>query len=223
MACHLNARLIASAFAFLLVSGFPGTAAETLAPSDERNPANSIANAAFVDSPGVQEGGVSRISFPYWQFSAGTLAGKKPGEEAKGFPSFMLVTSYHFPVRLSAGVGVGLDIMDYMVAPLYADLKFLPATDRSYRLYLYMQAGHSFPIDKTSELWAATHRNSGGIFLGTGAGILFPGREDFRLFIQAGFRYNELGIDITNNWANTRSRIINQYNRLELRIGIYFS
>jgi hypothetical protein len=215
MAFQLNTRLITIIVGLLLFSGFPGMAAETVfMASDRIESADSIKQLDVKDSPG---------SFPYWQFSAGTLAGKKPGEDPKGFPSFMLVTSYQFPVPLSAGVGVGLDIMDYMVAPIYADLKYLPATDRSYRLYVYMQAGHSFPLDKTSEQWMGTHRNSGGILLGTGAGILFPGREDFRFFIQAGFRYNELGITITNSWSNTQSRIINQYNRLELRIGIYFS
>lgn len=178
---------------------------------------------AGTDPKDVQGGIEARESSVYWQFSAGTLAGKKPNEEARGYQSFMFVSSYRLTPAVSSGIGIGLDLMDHIVVPLYADLKLLPPVERSYRPFLYIQAGKSFPVSKTSESQIETHLNRGGIFLGTGAGIFLPGREDFRWFVQVGFRYNELGIDVTNNWTDRQSKLIHQYHRLELRLGIFFS
>jgi hypothetical protein len=155
-----------------------------------------------------------------WQFSAGTLAGKKENQYSKGLPSYLLVISYKFNPWFSIGAGLGIDVMEHMAVPAFAEFKILLPVKRSYYPYLYFKSGHSFTIKSEKTQYPYEIGHSGGYLLGTGAGILLPGREDFRWFIQAGFRANELKTD-ASPW--TSGQIIHVYRRLELRIGVFFN
>jgi hypothetical protein len=155
-----------------------------------------------------------------WQFSAGTLAGKKEHQDPKGLPSYLLIISYRFSPWFSAGGGLGIDVMEHMAVPAFAELKMLLPVKRSYYPYLYFKSGHSFTLNSEKSYNPYRIEHSGGYVLGTGAGILLPGREDFRWFIQAGFRANELKTH-SSPWVS--GRVIHVYRRLELRIGVFFS
>jgi hypothetical protein len=155
-----------------------------------------------------------------WQFSVGTLAGKKEHQDPKGLPSYLLLISYRFSPWFSAGAGLGIDVMEHMAVPAFAEFKLLLPVKRSYYPYLYFKSGHSFTLNSEETHHHYNIEHSGGYLLGTGAGILLPGREDFRWFIQAGFRANELK---THASPGISGRIIHVYRRLELRIGVFFS
>jgi hypothetical protein len=150
-----------------------------------------------------------------WQFSIGTLAGNKNKQNMNGVPGIMMATSYRFTERISLGIGLGIEVMEYTTAPLYADFKFHPPVNRSYSPYLYANAGKSLPIRNPS--------GTGGFMSGAGAGVLFPGGTDVGWYLQAGFRYNELRTEIPHGWGNRQSVMIQVYHRLELRLGVYFN
>ena len=184
---------------------------------DKEDPNNQARDSSKRETIPFQEKG------SFWQFSIGTLAGKNIQQETKGMPSFNFMYSYKFNRSVSAGFGIGLDIMDYMAAPAYFDLKLHLPVNRSYFPYFYIKSGKSFSVSDPGELNGMKSRNTGGFLIGTGAGIFLPGREDFRWFLQAGFRYNELNTELTQIWLDRKSNIIYSYQRLDVSIGVYFN
>lgn len=159
----------------------------------------------------------------FWQFSIGTLTGKNVQQETDRMPSFSFMYSYKFNRTVSAGFGIGVDIMDYAAAPVYIDIKFHLPVNRSYFPYLYLKSGKSFSLSDSGQLNGMASRNTGGFLAGVGAGIFLPGREDFRWFLQAGYRYSELNTEMTQAWWGTSSSLLYTYPRIDVSFGVFFN
>jgi hypothetical protein len=164
----------------------------------------------------------SQKSGVYWQFSVGALTGKSAEDRSEGMISFRALTSYRFTRWFSAGIGIGADMLEYTVLPLFADFKLMLPVERSYYPYLYANSGYSFPLKKSKETKFSSTEYFGGPMVGTGAGILLPGREDFRWYIEGGLRYSEIRMDIRHAGL-FKSTLIYYYFRPELRLGVFFN
>jgi hypothetical protein len=169
------------------------------------------------------EPSLSLINGLFWQFSIGTLAGNKNKQDMNGVPGIMMMTSYRFNRRISFGIGLGIEVMEYTAAPFYADFKLHLPVNRPYSPYLYGNAGKSMPLGKPPESFGIHNKYTGGFMSGVGAGIFLPGGEDFGWYFQAGFRYNELRTELSHGWVYWQSEIIHYYHRLELRLGVFFN
>lgn len=138
-------------------------------------------------------------------------------------PGMMMMASYRFNKRISCGIGLGIEVMEYAAAPLFADFKLHLPVNRSYSPFLYANAGKSMPLGKPAESFSVLYNYTGGFMSGAGAGILFPGGKNFGWYFKAGFRYNELRTEITQTWINRQSMIIHYYHRAEVRLGVFFN
>jgi hypothetical protein len=164
----------------------------------------------------------SKKSGFYWQLSVGVLTPKSSEDRSEGMISFRALTSWQFTRWFSAGIGIGADMLEYTVIPVFADFKLLLPVERSYYPYLYAKAGYSLPLKQIKETKYSKAEYFGGPMFGTGAGILLPGREDFRWYIEGGLRYSEIKMDITHP-GHFKRTLIYYYYRPELRLGIFFN
>jgi hypothetical protein len=195
----------------------PEVYANPLSPENEPSTLFS-----FTDTTIVPLTARSQKSGVYWQFSVGVLTGKSAEDRSEGMISFRALTSYQFTRWFSAGIGIGADMLEYTVLPVFADFKLMLPVERSYYPYLYAKSGYSFPLKKSKETKFSTTDYFGGPMFGTGAGILLPGREDFRWYIEGGLRYSEISMDLRHAGLFKRTHIY-YYFRPELRLGVFFN
>lgn len=115
-----------------------------------------------------------------------------------------------------------MDLLEYMAAPIYGNIHLHLQVDRTYHPYLFFRSGYSFPLGKGDDGPVYKFDRLGGYMLGTGAGILLPGDDDIRFYLQAGYRYQELRTDRTHTDTGVVMNYSTFYNRLELTIGVFF-
>ncbi len=185
-------------------------------------PEELITGLHFADTISVPVPSGSHRSGLYWQFSIGSLTGKSFEDGSAGVISLMMLSSYQINNWFSAGLAIGIDMLEYMALPLCVDFKLLLPVKRSYYPYLYTKSGYSLPARKTGETNFNKSEYFGGPVFGVGAGIFLPGREDFRWYIQAGYRYSELRME-SKPAGGFKRELLYYYHRPELRLGVFFN
>ncbi len=156
------------------------------------------------------------------QASAGFLAGKSDHGDPASLPAFSILAASRVSPRFSLGLGTGMDLLEYMAAPVYGNIHMHLQVDRTYHPYLFFRSGYSFPLGKANDEPVYKFDRLGGYMLGTGAGILLPGDDHIRFYLQAGYRYQELRTDRTHTDTGVVVNYSTFYNRLELTIGVFF-
>lgn len=117
-------------------------------------------------------------------------------------PSFTLSGGYRFNEHWAAGAGIGIEIFDHNLYPLFAELKYT-LWDHRISPYLAMKGGYAFGNFKAKhyeELWLnwrpyyiedATLRNFGGLMLHPEIGVKVPLYDYCDLLFSAAYRYQE--------------------------------
>jgi hypothetical protein len=138
-----------------------------------------------------------------------------------GIFSVSTMSGYSFASRFIAGAGVGIELFESLMLPLYADTRVILMKSRI-TPYAGLKTGYSFALEDPVANWGESYDSHGGFTLGTGAGILIwiSNRSSFE--INLSYRYQAIKTDRTYEWSGETTTLTTRYNRLELRFGILF-
>lgn len=151
-------------------------------------------------------------------------------------PSFAVVNGYKFNEHLSAGAGVGFEIINHNLFPLFAEVRY-SLKDSKISPFAAFKAGYSFAdlkasyFDVLSLQWppytvsGASLRNCGGIMINPEAGVKVPLDGNTDLWFSVAYRFQktrsvtrkEYGSGQFDEWEHSVSA-----NRLSLGIAIMF-
>lgn len=131
------------------------------------------------------------------------------------------VNGYTFSSRFITGVGIGLELYETLMMPLYADTRVILLKSRL-TPYAGLKAGYSFSLQDPAPGWGETYDTQGGFTCGVGAGIFIWTNERSSFELNLSYRFQAIHTETTYEWSETTSYYTTQYNRLELRLGFLF-
>ncbi len=162
----------------------------------------------------------------YIRFSTSLLTGRSENLNRKDI-SINLSNGYQFSNGLAIGAGSGMEELELVLVPLYAEMRYTPLNS-GVSPYVWLRAGYSFATSDqavTVVEYSKLKRNSeGGFLFGTGAGIsMFTWRKT-AISIGLGYRYQKVIFREDLYWwgGNTIRETVTHFNRLELQLGFTF-
>ena len=158
----------------------------------------------------------------------GLLIGSPENQHPAPF-SFMTINGYHLTPQFSTGLGVGLEFPSGSYMPLVLDARYyIRATGFSPFFFLY--GGYALPLDDEGSQqdiwydqwsypypWYKPYIAKGGWLLNPGFGIRHVFGENFGVNFSVGYRVQRLYYRAENG-----NRLLADYNRLMLKVGITF-
>jgi len=117
-------------------------------------------------------------------------------------PSFTITNGYMFNEHWAAGAGVGFEIFDYNLFPLFAELRYT-LSDHKISPFVVVKGGYSFGsfkakhYDELNLNWSpyyindASLRNYGGLMVHPEIGVKVPLSENSDLLFTAAYRYQK--------------------------------
>lgn len=118
-------------------------------------------------------------------------------------PSFTLTNGYMFNEHWAAGAGVGFEIFDYNLFPLFAELRYT-LWDNKISPFVVVKGGYSFGGFKANHYdelylnWSPYYiadtrlRNYGGLMVHPEIGVKVPLSENSDLLFTAAYRYQKI-------------------------------
>lgn len=131
------------------------------------------------------------------------------------------VNGYTFSSRFITGAGIGIELYETLMMPLYADMRVILLKSRL-TPFIGLKAGYSFSLEDPAPNWSESYDTQGGFTWGTGAGILIWSNERSSFEINLSYRYQSIRTETTYEWSELTSLYTKKYNRLELRFGFLF-
>jgi hypothetical protein len=139
---------------------------------------------------------------------------------------FSITPHYHFPCRISTGIGTGLEIFDYQVMPVFADISY-QVFKGNFSPYLYARSGYTFPLSKAQSDYYSHPEYKGGILAGAGIGLRKEFRNKNALLFSVGYRYQKLRTITTYDyWYDGQTQTderIDHLNRINISLGLQFN
>jgi hypothetical protein len=128
---------------------------------------------------------------------------------------------YSFASRFIAGAGIGIELFETVMLPLYAETRVILAKSRI-TPFAVLKSGYTFALEDPEGYWGESYNSHGGFMLGTGAGafIWVSDRSSFEINLL--YRFQSIRTERTYEWSGETSMITTRYNRLELRFGLLF-
>jgi len=157
----------------------------------------------------------------------GLLIGSPENSHAAPF-SFLIINGFHLTNQFSTGLGLGVEFLSGSYLPVFLDLRYY-VRNANFSPFFFFQGGYSVPLDDNYSAvtnyqydvyWPYTYRNykaMGGWLLNPGFGIRNMFSDNFGLIFSVGYRNQRLFYR-----ADDDHRLLADYNRLVLRIGILF-
>lgn len=144
--------------------------------------------------------------------------------------SFMTVNGFHLTKQLSAGVGLGVEFLSGSYLPVFLDARYY-VRNTNFSPFFYFQAGYTIPLDDdfyngygwmVDAIWpynytVLDYKALGGWMFNPGFGIRNMFSDNFGLVFSVGYRNQRLFYRADND-----HRLLADYNRLVLKIGILF-
>ena len=162
----------------------------------------------------------------YIRFSTSLLTGRSENLNRQDI-SINLSNGYQFSNGLAIGAGSGIEELELVLVPLYAEMRYTPLNS-GVSPYAWLRAGYSFATSDqavTVVEYSTLKRNSeGGFLFGAGAGIsMFTWRKT-AISIGLGYRYQKVIFREDLYWwgGNTIRETVTHFNRLELQLGFTF-
>lgn len=162
--------------------------------------------------------------------SIGVLSGSSQNQQKAPF-SFQSLMLYQFDTHLAAGAGLGIDFLEETYIPIVADCRYYLRGTR-FSPFVYAQAGYAIATQKDADqnvisthysIWPWPYpepdevKPQGGVLLNSGFGVRHMFHNEFGVEISFAYRFQRLGYKFESN-----TRIEQDYNRLNIRIGILF-
>jgi len=161
----------------------------------------------------------------YLRLSASYLAGHNSSGK-DGNISIQLLNAYQLRNGLSVGIGTGIEKLDVLIVPVYADLRYNPFKSRV-SPFVWVSSGYGFPCssrdDENYYPYYSYGDTKGGTLFSAGLGIAIYSWERCAATMGIGYRYQRIKSEINNFWNNESSReLITDFNRIEIQFGIIF-
>ncbi len=161
----------------------------------------------------------------YLRLSASYLAGHNSSGN-DGNTSIQILNAYQFRNGLSVGIGTGIEKLDVLILPAYADIRFHPLKSRV-SPFAWLSSGYGFPCsnrdDENNYPYYSYGETKGGIMFSAGSGIAIYSWERCAATMAIGYRYQRIKSEINNIWSGESSReLLTDFNRIELQFGIIF-
>lgn len=131
------------------------------------------------------------------------------------------MNGYSFSSRFITGAGIGIDLYETLIMPVYADTRVILMKSRL-TPYAGLKAGYSFSLEDQAANWGESYDTRGGFTWGVGAGIFIWTSERSSFEINLSYRYQAIHTETSYEWSEQTSYYTTQYNRLELRLGVLF-
>jgi len=131
------------------------------------------------------------------------------------------VNGYSFASRFITGAGVGIELFETLMLPVYADMRVILLKSRL-TPFVGLKAGYSFSLEDPEPNWNESYDSQGGFMWGLGGGFFIWTNERSSFEINVSYRYQATRTETTYEWSNETSLFTTKYNRLELRFGFSF-
>ena len=147
------------------------------------------------------------------------------GSENSNSGGLTFVTSYKFPIRLSVGVGIGMEWFEHQQIPFLAETKYY-FLQGSFSPFVYAHGGYAVPMTKkTDGDWSEYY---GGWLTGTGGGLRLNFSKRNALVFSFGYRYQKTKTLVNSYpWMSSipqyETTRYDTYNRLAFSFGFLFN
>jgi len=159
----------------------------------------------------------------------GLLIGSPENSHPAPF-SFQTVNGFHLTSQVSAGLGLGVEFLSGSYLPVFLDARYY-VRNSNFSPFFYFEAGYTIPLDddcSSSNDWMVAanwpynytvldYKALGGWMFNPGFGIRSLFSDNFGLVFSVGYRNQRLFYR-----ADQYHRLLADYNRLVLKIGILF-
>jgi hypothetical protein len=117
-------------------------------------------------------------------------------------PSFTITNGYRFNENWAAGAGVGFEVFDYNLFPLFAEIRYT-VWDNTISPFMVLKGGYSFSSFKSKHYdnlylnWTPYYVNNadlrqyGGLMIQPEIGVKVPINENCDVLFSAAYRYQE--------------------------------
>ncbi|WP_297098882.1 hypothetical protein [Draconibacterium sp.] len=156
--------------------------------------------------------------------------------ELTAIPSFTITNGYMFNEHWAAGVGVGFEIFDHNLYPLFAELRYTFWDDKI-SPFIVLKGGHSFGSFKAKHYdelyldWSPYSitdcelRNYGGLMFNPEVGVKVPLNENSDLLFTAAYRHQKTKSTARKDYGNNQFdewEHKEDLNRLSFGVAIMF-
>ncbi len=158
----------------------------------------------------------------------GLLVGSPQNRNAAPF-SFITTNGYHLSEQLSLGLGIGVEFLSGSYMPIVLDARYY-VRNTAFSPYFGLHGGYSLALDDdgsngygytTDAYWPyqnyEPYQAQGGWLLNPEFGIRNMFSNNFGIIFSAGYRVQRLYYT-----AGDQRRLMVDYNRLSIKIGIIF-
>lgn len=140
--------------------------------------------------------------------------------------SLHLSNGYQFRNGLSMGFGTGIEELDAVVMPVYADLRFEPLKTKV-SPFIWLKSGYGFTMSDEDGgygyYYGSYPESKGGPMFNTGAGIALYSWRRNAVNIGIGYRYQKLSFRQVDIWSGEwNNEIVTHFNRIEVQFGFIF-
>lgn len=159
------------------------------------------------------------------RISASVLAGRN-SHGNNGSLSFHFTNGYRFRNGMNAGVGAGIEELDVLLMPVYADIRY-HILKRRISPFIWIKSGYAFPVGEQEceryYYYGSYTEPRGGFMLNTGAGVALYSWQRTAVNIGIGYRYQKISSEQVNPWIEgTNNELVTYFNRIEVQFGIIF-
>ena len=156
--------------------------------------------------------------------------------ELTAIPSFTITNGYMFNEHWAAGVGIGFEVFDHNLYPLFAELRYT-FWDEKISPFIVLKGGHSFGSFKAKHYdelyldWSPYNitdcelRNYGGLMFNPEVGVKVPLNENSDLLFTAAYRHQKTKSTARKDYGNNQFdewEHKEDLNRLSLGVAIMF-
>lgn len=159
------------------------------------------------------------------RISASVLAGRN-SHGNNGSLSFHFSNGYRFRNGISAGLGAGIEELDVLLMPVYADIRYHLVKKRI-SPFVWIKSGYAFPVGEQECVqyyyYGSYTEPGGGFMFNTGTGLALYSWQNSAVSIGIGYRYQKISSEQVNPWIEgTNSELVTCFNRIEVQLGIIF-
>lgn len=162
----------------------------------------------------------------YIRFSTSLLNGRSEDLIRKDI-SLNLSNGYQFSNGLAVGVGSGMEELELVLVPLYAEMRYTPL-NTGVSPFAWIKAGYSFATSDQAvtivEYSSLDRESEGGFLFSAGAGLSMFTWKRTAISMGIGYRYQKVIFREDLYWwgGNSIRETVTHFNRLELQFGFTF-
>ncbi|MFZ5941922.1 MAG: hypothetical protein ACOYXB_15245 [Bacteroidota bacterium] len=151
--------------------------------------------------------------------SIGVLAGSVRNEQPAPF-SIQSTVGWRHNSGMFFGAGAGIEFIGTTFCPLFADLRY-DFKGEAVTPCLIGRAGYALPLQGQISQYGANYRYSGGVLGAVGIGLKIRNRTGLAWDLSMLYRYQQISYSLAYDYQSFMSTYTENYNRVELRVGLY--